>query len=73
LVPADVARAPVVEAVPRFLQILPVQQALVVEHPNDDDNNDNNDTNRVMDDQCSTTRACQQWSFLFPLQFNKFF
>jgi len=37
----DVANPVVVEAAPCFLQILPLQQALVVEHPNDDDNDDN--------------------------------
>jgi len=45
LVPTDVARAPVVEAAPGFLQILPVQQVPVVEHPDDNDN----DNDGVMD------------------------
>jgi len=48
LVPADVAKAPVVAAALRLLQILPAQQAPVVEHPNRDDDDNNNDDG-VMD------------------------
>jgi len=35
LVPMDAAKAPAVEPAPQLLQILPTQQPLVVEHPND--------------------------------------
>jgi len=42
------ARAPVVEPAQQLLQILPAQQPLVVEHPNDDNNHNNN--YEVMDD-----------------------
>jgi len=48
LVPADMARAPVVEAALLFLQILLAQQGPVVEHPNDNDDDNDND-NGVMD------------------------
>jgi len=66
LVPADMAKAPAVVPAPQLLQILPAQQPLVVEHPNN--------VYKVMDNWWAVpVGALQLCLFLVPPHFNKIF